>query len=259
MSNKEDFDALRGVIEEFDEADRKYPTIPMGTYLQEAEDLFVWASMDRDMLLQAGLDRQAVDGLPVRIGAARHAQSLWNSVRFTQKDAQKEYARLSPDAYDLRNTMVHHMLFAYRNETGLRGRIQAIAEGNGDSDMIQDLSDIAVLGKANPAPLTAINVDLALLDRCAEKAASLGELLAISRGETVLQIETKALRDSAYTLLKRSMDDIREFGRYVFWRTPERAAGYASAYLRRNRARSSTGAPETTTAPSPETLSDPSA
>ena len=38
------------------------------------------------------------------------------------------------------------------------------------------------------------------------------------------------IRDKAYTLLKWAVDEIRECGRFVFWRTPERLKGYSSPY-----------------------------
>jgi hypothetical protein len=38
--------------------------------------------------------------------------------------------------------------------------VSAITDGSGHADMIQDLNDIAVLGRENPDPLTAIGFDL---------------------------------------------------------------------------------------------------
>ena len=51
------------------------PTIPVGVYVQEAEDLLVWSRPDRDALQRAGIDLSLLEALPTRIGALRHAQS----------------------------------------------------------------------------------------------------------------------------------------------------------------------------------------
>ncbi|MEQ8471570.1 MAG: hypothetical protein RIC35_10305 [Marinoscillum sp.] len=37
-------------------------------------------------------------------------------------------------------------------------------------------------------------------------------------------------RDKAYTFLKRAVDEIREAGKYVFWKDPKRLQGYRSLY-----------------------------
>jgi hypothetical protein len=66
----------------------------------------------------------------------------------------------------------------------------------------------------------------------------LGGLLGAARGEKVVDKDAKVLRDKAYTLLKESVDEIREYGQFLFWRNQERLPGYGSAHLRRLRNRS---------------------
>ena len=239
MSNKSDYNDNKEAIEAVDPKEVKYPSIPIGIYLQEAEDLFAWASDDRTVLEERGLDPGIIDQLPGLTGAARYAQSLWNSSRFSREDAQRQFALLAPDAYDLKARIIHDMLFAYRKHDDVKGRVQEIADGTGDADMIQDLSDLSVHGKNNPEPLAAINFDMALLDEAASKSDELGALLGVARGESATDGEVKAMRDKSYTLLKMSVDEIREYGQFVFWRDENRAVGYASAYNRSQRRSSS--------------------
>ncbi len=167
------------------------------------------------------------------MGAVRYIQSGWNSTRFTKEQAQKQFALLAPAVYDLRDRIVHSMLFAYRKVEDVKSRVQAIADGSGDADMIQDLSDLGVHGKNNPEPLVAINFDMNLLDEAEQKSDELASLLGVAHGEKAIDKGAKILRDKAYTFLKESVDEIRECGRYVFWRDEQRAVGYGSAYFRR--------------------------
>jgi vacuolar-type H+-ATPase subunit E/Vma4 len=44
--------------------------------------------------------------------------------------------------------------------------------------------------------------------------------------------EAKKIRDQAYTHLKEAVDEIREFGRYVFRQNKKRSRVYASEYKR---------------------------
>ena len=235
MSNQDDFEKHAAAIEAIDKKVVKHPNMPAGIYFQEGEDLYAWANDDRAALLAAGLSEAFIDELSGRIGAARYIQSRWNSKRFTKEDAQKKFAVLAPVAYDLRDTLVHDMLYAYRRHPDLKSRVQAIADGSGDSDMIQDLSDLGVHGKNNPEPLAAVNFDMSKLNEAAAKSDELGSLLGVAHGEKAVDKETKILRDKAYTFLKESVDEIRDCGQYVFWRNEERSVGYASAHFRRTR------------------------
>lgn len=38
------------------------------------------------------------------------------------------------------------------------------------------------------------------------------------------------IRENAYTYLKQAIDEIRECGKFVFWRNPERMKGYVSEH-----------------------------
>ena len=51
-------------------------------------------------------------------------------------------------------------------------RVRVIADGTGDADMIQDLSDISVFGKANPKELHKIKLDMTRLDQAARTLGS---------------------------------------------------------------------------------------
>ena len=240
MTDQNEYDALKGVFENMDMTALKFPAMPMGVYLQEAADLYAWMQADKDELVGAGYDWQAAEGLPTRIGAARHAQSIWKACRFARAEAQKQYAEESPAAFDLRDIIVHHMLFAYRDQADVLSRVQAVMEGSGNADMLQDLSDLAVIGRTYPEPLRKINFDVDLLTQADETVLRLSPLLATATGETSPDNEAKLNRDRSYTYLKEAVDEIRVVGQYVFWRDRKRARGYGSDYLRRHR--SSAGA-----------------
>jgi hypothetical protein len=127
------------------------------------------------------------------------------------------------------------MLFAYRKQSDILGRVQSIAEGTGDADMLQDLSDLAVLGRTYPEPLQKVKFDMTLLNQAETTRTALSSLLAVASGETSRDNTAKLNRDRAYTYLKEAVDEIREHGRYVFWRDTVRVKGYASEYVRRHR------------------------
>lgn len=65
------------------------PSLPINTFLQEAEYLFHWTLEDLPLLMIIGLNEEKHLDLNIRAGACRETQSLWNKDRKTTKDAEK--------------------------------------------------------------------------------------------------------------------------------------------------------------------------
>jgi hypothetical protein len=142
-------------------------------------------------------------------------------------------AKQSPEAYAFRNDLLASFRFAFRKDDALLSRVSAIAEGSGHADLIQDLNDLAVLGRENPDPLTAIGFDLTQLDLAATRADELANLLAEANGDKADPNYSKTIRDKAYTHLKELVDEIREAGKYVFRNDKNRLKGYSSSYWKK--------------------------
>lgn len=207
------------------------PVIPVATAMQEAEDLCEWCQADMEKLIKAGLDWNLVTDLPARVEACRYLQSVWQKEFKSIEAAQKEWNEKSPAAFELRDELLHHCFHAYRNIPDLLAKTQKIAEGAGNADMIQDLSDLSVLGKANPELLTKIGVDMSLFDTAETTASEMADLLAKSNGAKKTDNKLKITRDKGYAYVKEAVDEIRRHGQYVFWRTEERKKGYVSRFL----------------------------
>ncbi|MFB6317298.1 hypothetical protein [Saccharicrinis sp. FJH54] len=241
MANSEDYNAKLDAIKAIPNDLVQIPSLPVDVFLQETENLYHWSLRDAEKLIGVGITQDMIDDLPVRAGALRQAQSLWFKDRYSQEEAQKEWADKSPGAYELRDELLHDFRYAYREDAALLGRISEIADGSGHADMIQDLSNLATLGKANTGPLEAIGYDMSKLDIADQTAESMADILATANGDKAEQNETKLIRDKAYTLLKERVDEIREAGKYLFWKNKQRYKGYVSAYWKKNnRAKDST-------------------
>ena len=235
MSSTTDYNELLPVISAINPADVLTPNIPIDVFVQEAENLYHWCKDDQQALMKVGLDWNFVLSLPVRAGACREAQSLWNKERNTRQEAEQAWKDQAPAAFDLRNQLIHDFRFAFRKYDGLLARVDEIAQGDTNADMVQDLNDLSVVGKANPEPLVAINFDMPLLDTAAEVSDSMGDLLGATNGERKEVSEAMLIRDKAFTYLKQAVDEIRECGKFAFWRTPDRLKGYNSDYWKQQK------------------------
>ena len=235
MSNKDDFNAKLDAIQAIPNEQIQTPALPVDVFLQEAENLHHWSLADAEKLASIGITQEMIDDLPVRAGALREAQSLWFKDRYSQEEAQKEWAKKSPQAYTLRDELLHGFRYAYRNDETLLGRVSEIAEGSSHADMIQDLNDLSVLGDANNDPLNTVGFDTNKLAAAAEMADTLADVLATANGDKAEHNESKIFRDKAYTYLKELVDEVRDAGKYLFWKNETRYRGYISEYRRKHR------------------------
>ena len=237
MSNVDDYNSKIGIVQGRADEDTKYPNMPVDVYTQESENLAMWARPDKNPLVAAGLKWALVKDMPVRAGCLREAESRWYSKRFTREEAQREWMERSPEAYDLRDQLLHTFTYAYRKHADVAARVSKVREGSNQADMIQDLNDLAVIGRDNPEPLDMINFDKTLLDLAANTADEMGSLLASSKADDD-DAELVKIRNKAYTYLKEAVDEVRDCGQFVFWRNRERIKGYRSDYHhRQNRGR----------------------
>ncbi len=237
MANIDDFNAKLEAIKAIPDENVEQPNLPVDVALQENENLHKWGLADAAKLATAGISQEMLDEFPVRIGACREAESIWNKDFRSQKEAQKEWSAQSPLAYEQRDRILHTMRFAYRKDEALLKRVAAIADGNGHADMIQDLNDLSVLGKENPEPLTAVSFDLAELDTSGNTSDSMASLLAEANGDKAEQNESKVIRDKAYLYMKELADEIRAVGKFVFWKDKTRYKGYTSSFWRHKNSR----------------------
>jgi hypothetical protein len=73
----------------------------------------------------------------------------------------------------------------------------------------------------------------------------MGDLLGATNGERKEVSEAIQIRDKAYTYLKLAIDEIRECGKFAFWRNPDRLKGYNSDYWKQQKATVAKATPTT--------------
>ncbi|MBL7966891.1 MAG: hypothetical protein JNK09_07805 [Prolixibacteraceae bacterium] len=244
MSSLTDYNDLLANLQAMRPEKVSAPVLPIDVFVQEAENLFHWCADDQAQLVHAGLNWELVTSLPVRAGACREAQSRWIKERNVRQEAEQLWKDQSPAAFDLRDQLIHSFRYAFRKDEGLLSRVEEIAQGNTNSDMVQDLNDLAVLGLGNLDLLSTINFDGDLLNTATELADQMGDLLGAANGERKKDSEAMDIRDRAYTYLKEAVDEIRECGKFVFWRNPDRQKGYISDFWKAKNATKAKETPE---------------
>lgn len=232
MSDLLDLQELMPQITSVPKEDIKSCPMPFVNYLAEAEGLYVRATKDLPQLQAVGMKAELLPVLLKLTGAVRMANANWEQLTTERKEAIQDWKKESPAMYALRDELLDHLEFAYRNDDRLLDQLAAIKEGDSHADAIQDLTSLAVLGQANPEPVEAINYELAKLDEAAQMADRMAGLLGAVNGQMYTDDESKLIRDKGYTLLKKVVDEIRSYGKFVFRKEAEYVKGYTSKYER---------------------------
>ena len=226
MTYSKNFEQWKTAIEALPLEEVKLPNQPIDDYVAAIEALSVAANEDREALVGVGLDGQLIDDLPSLAGALRYCQAEWMSVYRAREDARIEWQEQSPNAYALRDELLHHFTFAYRGHDDVLNKVRRIREGSSHADMVQDLIELAVLGEKNPEPLAAIRFDILKLEQARTLSHQMSVLLAAVNGSAEEGNQAKVMRDKAFTLLDEKAGAIREFGKYVFWKDEKKQQRY---------------------------------
>lgn len=229
--SKHNYENKLAILQAIPSANIKIANIPIDVYLQEAEDLYLWVQEDKEDFLNINFDWQRyVNDLTKRTGALRYAQSLWIRRKNGQEESQTEWKQKFPIAYELRKELLADFRYAFRNHKELISAIRDIAKGKSYADLIQDLSSLSVLGKANIAKLKNINFDPQKLDHAEQLSKEMAQLLARVNSDIKQSSEVVKIRNQSYTHLKEAVDEIRDAGKYIFKNSPDRFKGYISTY-----------------------------
>ncbi|MCP5048172.1 MAG: hypothetical protein GY940_13455 [bacterium] len=244
MNNREKYQLKLEAIRSVPSGEIKAPHhIPVDTYIRESEVLHRWCQSDKEALTAGGLSWELVEDLPLRIGALIEADALWYVRRTKGRETDREWAKRSPAAYKLLRRLLKSFRFAFREHDLLLKAVREVAGKRGHPAMVQDLSNLAALGRKHSPLLEAVGFDLSLLDDASRTSDEMGKLLADTAAGRLETDQTKKIRDQAYTYLKTAVDRVREYGKYVFDRGTPRYNGYVSLHLRKYRQRKKREAP----------------
>lgn len=213
-----------------DATDVLLPHMPIKDFLQEAGDLIEVCKADLDELQKVNINVETISRLEPAIELLRDYQTQWMDERKDMEEAREEWNKIYPEALSLKKDLLETMRFVFRDNAQQQSRISEITAGRDYADTIQDLHDLAYMGKKDIRPFNAINYDISLFDQADAMSNELMLLLGRMNGNADDDSQIKFLRDKAYTNLKTIVDYARRYGKYVFRNDPERSANYARAY-----------------------------
>lgn len=204
--------------------------IPADVLANEGKKLYFWAKEDIKLLVKSGLKKEVVDELSRASEALLIAENVWKHDVKSELVNIEKWKEMSPKAYELRDELLHAFKYAFRDDEVILKSVYSIQEGNTNSDLIEDLHGLKLLGDKYIDRLSIINFDTQKLKLAGEMSIEISNILAQADGDKNRTSEIKTDRDKAFTYLKKLIDEVRACGKYVFWKNENRLKGYRSDY-----------------------------
>jgi len=205
----------------------------IGIYLYEADVTFRNAVQHSKDLKQKGLMTSEIRLLPGLIRKLADAEAEYQDALKTRK-AMMSPERMLP-ARKLMAAMLRQYRFAYRNNVRAMFLLKYMSPQSRWGALSGNLSQLASMPEKDPAPLQAINFDfdnLQLLRKMSEELVDIKASRGFADGDAGDALKA---RNTAYTELKKALDRVRDYGKFVFPLGDPRREGYVSGYLRAKR------------------------
>ena len=151
-----------------------------------------------------------------RIELMRITESEYQAARAGQAAASKEFGQLAEQVTADRDLVLRALDVRFRNDARGQKRVTSIRAGEGEADLVQDVSDVLVLAAEEAAFLAGCpRGEAAAVERLRAASAELSRLLG---AKTIREDGRKArrIRDGAYTLVTLSERRIRAAADYWY-------------------------------------------
>lgn len=207
----------------------KKPDIPIGVYIQEAENLYHWCKDDREKLNRLGISDEFIESLIPLTKELRDAEAEFHVSKNSKNRLQEELTNLGEEARKLRSYILHILRYYLRKEKDVLKILKHFTKSRSYSSLAQDLSDLVVFVKNRVERNEITNELFSKLERASFLSSHVGNVLASKNADTRNQI-IKEKRNRAYSDLKLVVDEIRRAGKFLFNNKSERYRGYCSEY-----------------------------
>jgi hypothetical protein len=234
--NRQDYESLAPLFKAIPAADVREPDTPVNAYCQYAEMLYQRYVSDKAVLTGAGLDEGLAEQMLPAIGALMYAEGRWRNERFDRTEDRQAWVDAWPEGQDTVSVLLHAYRYVFADDPVAMRKLREVARGSRQDDTILDLETLAQMGVANREQLQAVGLDMSLVDSASRVCRTMSRLRATAHTSEATT-EAQDMRDRAFTFLDRVASKVRRCGQYVFWRSPEKLAGYTDEYRRELRAR----------------------
>ena len=211
------------------------PQQPVPHLISEALALYAVARRYADKLGKIGFSDAMLDGLHLYAQALHEAQAKLDSHR--GKHSTQAEQKLFVQAFDLRNQLLLAARLVLRKDRKVLESLDAIAEGEGLTDLARDLLDLALVAESYPAQLSRLGIGVDTAYKARDLARKLTAKTESTATKTEADREAEELRNRAATVLQELMAEARLGGAYLFRKEPRLSLLFTATHLPRRGSR----------------------
>lgn len=195
------------------------------------------AKQDEPKLTAAGMDPALIIDLEETLGAYSWISSLCDTKIAVHHGDEVQYKTLKELAYNLRRELFKYGKFGCKKNRlpEMLAELKQIIEGTGDEDLIYDMLKLYHLYTNNPTVSQGLlQFDSAWIEQSLQMHQDLSALRAAVKNpdaESEIVLMEREVKQ-AYDLYREKLEEIREWGSFVF-EGEEREREYKSEYMQR--------------------------
>jgi|GEM_PF-4227486 len=203
----------------------KVPLVPVSLFIKDTLTLKLWASDDIDELKKINYSPLQLKRLEELAYACEFINTEWCTVCNITNYNTTNWSRLSKEALIVINSLIHTLRFAFRDNPELITVIEYISDRNIKNNIIENLNKLYYTGMNNN-----IIVEKTIDNRLINEANNLSKLLMAElekiNGDIYSENNIRIMRDKTYLMLSNEVDELKHYGRYIFWHNNDRLKGY---------------------------------
>jgi hypothetical protein len=151
-----------------------------------------------------------------RIEFLRESESRFQALRSSQKEAFAEFEKFGGEAATIKTKLLRAFDLCFENDANGRKRVSDIRKGDGDPDLVQDVSDILLLCDENKGYIDGCpRGEAADVARLRVLSPQLSHLLA-AKGMSEEATKARKRRDGAYALVMQTETRFRLAATYWY-------------------------------------------
>jgi hypothetical protein len=141
------------------------------------------------------------------------------------RHSSKPLKELRAEAERVKRAAFAAFRYFLRDNAEVQARLDEIAEGSGDADLVDDCRRLGNLVEQHAAAIKKAKLGTRPAEALRKAAEALGDAAA-EQAATTVEVATIELRNRAFWHLRAWLDEIRAAGRYVFSAEPRRLVQY---------------------------------
>lgn len=204
---------------------------PVDILLSESQFLQSLVVVDGQALIRLGGKDFIVNNHADAITSLHDEESDWAEARFTCTPALSSWKERISTATELRDRIWNSLEFLFHHDEILCRSVTVNKKNGTISEMIQDLSRLASIGKAHlDIVATTDRISEATLDLAEATSIELSRLMGDAGLDRKTSPENHTARDNARCVLQAMNSEIYRYGRHLHEGNPDRARLYRSEY-----------------------------